>query len=375
MRPARDTPAWPRRRRWPLATLGLGVTLAHLWAAGRWLPARLGEGAADGRPRRIEVSFVRELQPAEPVPVSAPPPPAAPRRLARTLPGPAAAASAGAGEPLTPGLTPLLPAPDAPLASGEMPSLLGEPLPAILELPPSAVAAAPAASAPQPFEWPPSTRLSYTLSGQYRGPVEGRAQVEWLRKDQRYQVHMDVTIGPPFAPLMSRRVSSEGDLTPQGLRPLRYDEATQVAWRDARRYTVWMEGPRVRFADGSEQVRPADVQDSASQFVQLTWMYTMQPELLQAGRSVQLQLAMQRRLQAWTYEVQGTETLHTPAGPVSAVHVKPRREARPGGDLSAEMWFAPTLQYLPVRIIIRQDEQTYIDLLIERLPEQAAPAR
>jgi hypothetical protein len=36
------------------------------------------------------------------------------------------------------------------------------------------------------------------------------------------------------------------------------------------------------------------------------------------------------------------------------------------------MWFAPSLQYLPVRILIRQDAQTYVDLLIDRLPEQAA---
>ncbi|MCK7499214.1 MAG: hypothetical protein MZW92_58610 [Comamonadaceae bacterium] len=27
------------------------------------------------------------------------------------------------------------------------------------------------------------------------------------------------------------------------------------------------------------------------------------------------------------------------------------REPRPGGELAAEMWFAPTLQYLPVRIV------------------------
>ena len=39
------------------------------------------------------------------------------------------------------------------------------------------------------------------------------------------------------------------------------------------------------------------------------------------------------------------------------------------------MWVAPSLQYLPVRLLIRQDAQTYIDLLIERLPQQAEPGR
>jgi hypothetical protein len=54
--------------------------------------------------------------------------------------------------------------------------------------------------------------------------------------------------------------------------------------------------------------------------------------------------------------------------------VRPRREARAGGDLVPEMWFAPSLQSLPVRILIRQDEDTYVDLRIDRLPEQAEPA-
>ena len=52
----------------------------------------------------------------------------------------------------------------------------------------------------------------------------------------------------------------------------------------------------------------------------------------------------------------------------------PRREARSGSDLTAEFWAAPSLQYLPVRIVIRQDAETYIDLLIDRLPQQAAAA-
>jgi hypothetical protein len=67
--------------------------------------------------------------------------------------------------------------------------------------------------------------------------------------------------------------------------------------------------------------------------------------------------------------------LWTPAGPVDTVHVKPRREMRGGSDLAAEMWVAPTLQYLPVRILIRQDAETYVDLNIEQLPEQAAERR
>jgi hypothetical protein len=357
-----------------LAGLGLAVTLAHLWLADAWWPERLGEGAADTRPRRIEVAFVRQLAPTAP-PAAAPRPPPRPRpRSVVAALAPAAAASA-ADVPAEPAAVPALEPelqPPLPLAQVEP-----TPLPAALEpAPPAPPEPAASAAAPAPaFEWPPSTRLTYTLTGNYRGPVYGQAQVEWLRAGTRYQVHMDLSVGPAFAPLMSRRVSSEGEVTPEGLRPRRYDEETRVALREPRRLTVFLDTDVVRLANGAEVPRPAGVQDSASQFVQLTWVYTTRPEQLQPGRSVELPLALPRVVQPWTYDVVGVETLATPAGPVEAVHVKPRREPRPGGDLTAELWVAPSLQYLPVRIVIRQDEQTHIDLQIDRLPEQAGAGR
>ena len=225
------------------------------------------------------------------------------------------------------------------------------------------------------FAWPPSTRLSYTLTGHYRGPVEGQAQVEWLLQGARYQVHMDLSIGPAFAPLASRRASSEGLVSPQGLQPRRYDEVTRALLRQAQHLTVWLDEDRVRLANGRVEARPAGVQDSASQFVHLTWLFTTQPALLQAGQSVALPLALPRQLEPWVYDVVGAQTLATPAGDVQTFHVKPRRPPRPGNDLTAEIWVAPSLQYLPVRIVIRQDADTYLDLLIARLPQQAAPQR
>jgi hypothetical protein len=121
---------------------------------------------------------------------------------------------------------------------------------------------------------------------------------------------------------------------------------------------------------------PPRVQDTASQFVQLTWLFTTQPALLEVGRTVELPLALPRRTDSWYYEVIAKERLATPAGDVEAFHLKPRRaEKRPRGELSAEVWFAPTLQYLPVRIRIQQDADTFVDLTMDAAPMQAAPER
>ena len=41
------------------------------------------------------------------------------------------------------------------------------------------------------------------------------------------------------------------------------------------------------------------------------------------------------------------------------------------GELSAEIWFAPQLRYFPVRILIRQDGDNFVDLMISKRPEMA----
>lgn len=374
------------------------VLLAHLWLADRWAPEGFGFGDESPRIARINVAFVRTLEPASP---PLPPPRRAATVAAAPVPAPAASAAgasdgaatapldaaaaaaataladagglSGAIEPAPPArLDPPASAaadagPSALAASAAAPDTASSPVESV---PAAALGPEPAASAPA-FEWPPSTRLSYVLTGNYRGPVEGQARVEWVMVGRRYQVHLEVSVGPPFAPLVARRLSSEGEVTPDGLVPRRYEEETRVAFRDPRRLAIIFEPERVLLPGGRTVPRPSGVQDSASQFVQMTWLFITQADLLAPGRSIELPLALPRQVDAWIYDVLGEETLYTPVGQLQAMHVRPRREARPGGDLTAEFWVAPTLQYLPVRIVIRQDAETWVDLLLERLPQQA----
>ncbi|MCG3189367.1 MAG: hypothetical protein LKCHEGNO_01741 [Burkholderiaceae bacterium] len=106
--------------------------------------------------------------------------------------------------------------------------------------------------------------------------------------------------------------------------------------------------------------------------MQLTWLFTTQPQMLQPGRSIEVPLALPRRVEVWQYDVTGQETLRLPFGEVSTMHVKPRRLHRPGSEITTQMWFAPDLQYLPVRILVEQGDDTFIDLQLERAPQQAA---
>ena len=365
--------AGARGRRLRRAVAGGLLLLVVIWLhyllADQLPDSRLGIGAADSRPKRLDISFVRELAPTAPPAVAPRVLPAAPQRSAAAA-APAASVPSASLPPEVPpaeALAAVTSEAAASAASAPQDSPADAPAAVLAE----AVPPEPAASAPV-FEWPPSTRLSYQLTGHYRGPVDGQASVEWLRSGGRYQVILDISVGPSFAPLLSRRITSDGELTTEGLRPRRYDEETKVALREPRRLSIIFDDENVRLPGGKVLPLPPGVQDTASQFVQLTWIFTTQPERLQTGRSVELPLALPRYLDRWLYEVLERETLDTPVGPIETVHVKPRREPRPGVELTAEVWVAPSLQYLPVRIVIRQDAETWVDLRVTRLPQQEA---
>ena len=101
-------------------------------------------------------------------------------------------------------------------------------------------------------------------------------------------------------------------------------------------------------------------------------MFTTRPELLAPGSVVTVPLALPRNVSRWSYDVMPSETVATPFGAVDTIPLRPRRSATRGGDLVSEIWFAPGLAYLPARIRIRQDEDTFIDLVLKRKPQLAA---
>lgn len=378
--------AWPRRAGWwlLLAAVLIGHALATLWLQDNLV----GWGDGDKpMPARMEVAFVQVLAPAAPPPAPGPMARPAPKKAKARAVAPAASAPPADSVPTLPEpappsqavATPAVPPPidvvDPPALAAVAEAASASRLAAATAT--VTAAATPAASAPAlaaAFEWPPSTRLTYALSGNYRGEVHGSARVQWVRQGSRYQVHLDIAIGPSFAPLISRRMTSDGDLGDQGLVPRRYDEATRLPFQQPRRLTLQFTPEQVTLANGSQQEAPPGLQDTASQFVQLTWLFTTQPELLRVGNTVAMPLALPRRVGRWVYDILGQERLATPIGAIDTFHLKPRLgERRPGSELSAEVWFAPRLQYLPVRIRIQQDAETFIDLMINAAPLQAAP--
>ena len=229
------------------------------------------------------------------------------------------------------------------------------------------------ADAPGP-EWPLSTQLRYTVVGHVQGPVHGDAEVEWLRQGARYQVRLRVGIGPRLAPFGQRRLVSAGRITPRGIAPERYDEETQILWRTPRGFSVRFEGGDVVLAQGQRLPSPAGVQDSASQFVHLTWLLLTGREPARTGHVITVPLALPGSLGPWRYEVVGDSSLDTALGPVRAWHLRPQAPLPPNA-LAAQVWLAPSYQYLPVQIRIEQGDGLWLLLTLAAPPlQEAVPA-
>lgn len=348
----------PRLRRWLLPALVLAVHALMLDRLGRELapPSVLKTMAPP--------MYTRLLQPQAPPPVVVAAPaaaaPARPRPTARAVP-PRPAASTPQAPAEAPAPTPVAEAPAVP-ASNPAP----EPASAAPEEPAVAEAAATPASAPATpalDRWPGDTRLSYRLGGRFRsGDLYGDARVQWQREGDRYQVRVDIDV-TLFATLV---MTSQGTVTPDGLMPRAYEEQTP-----RRRRSALLGETTLSLENGKTFARPPGVQDTASQFVELAHRFTTGKEKLEVGQSVSFPMARPGGLDHWTYDVVGREMLQTPnLGTVEAFHLKPRPLANPRGNITAEMWFAPSLQYLPVRIKVMMGSEATVDLLVDRIEQR-----
>lgn len=271
-----------------------------------------------------------------------------------------AAVSAAPAKPLPPASSPT---PEPPSPGPEKVAIA----PAVESAPalPAASAAVAAASSPGASNldsWPADTRLNYRLTGWYRGEVNGRARVQWQRQQERYQARIEIEIDP----FITLTMTSQGEVVGQGLSPRLFEELRQTRARSVR-----LEADAVVLGDGRRLPRPAAVQDTASQFVELSHRFSTGKEKLEVGRSTEVWLARPGGVDLWTYDIVEREILQTrDLGAIEAFHLKPRAVANPRGNINAEMWFAPSLQYLPVRIRINMGADTFVDLMVDKIEQR-----
>lgn len=339
--------------------LGVGVTLVHLWLLGSM--ARLGVHASPAPPTPLSFSTRRIQAAPQPAPQLAPAPAARPARAPATATAAHAAASALARtEP--PAAAPA--ADDTPVQAHTAPEPAAQPAePALAQAGPApdpVPAKLPAASESPRLQVPGSVRLSYELSGQARGfPYSAQAQITWQQDGQRYEAALVLS----GLLLMSPRTSSSvGEIGPLGVAPRRFSD--RMRGEQATHFEP--EQGRIIFSNNAPEVPwQAGVQDRLSVFFQLASMIAGDPARFVPGAQVQVPAAAGREVDHWTFTVTGTPTLALPAGEQATVAL--RREPRRLHDQGVDIWFAPALGYLPVRIRIVQGNGDVLDQRLSAL--------
>jgi hypothetical protein len=315
-------------------------------------PATAVPAAAEAEAAELATQAASKPKPAKRPEKQPPPPPAA-----KDTP-PEAAAAASAPEPV---------------AKAEEPASVPASAPQVAtasSAPPSA-ASAPESTATGPaFEWPLATRVTYKITGNFRGEVHGSAVVEWIKRGDRYQVHNDFLIGPSFAPIGSRRFTSDGVITPEGLVPERFESIDKLLVKNNPPKFINFTADEVELPSGEKVAKLPGVQDPASHYIQLSYQLIQKPGLLKVGTSILVPLAWQKRQEMIAYDVLAEEMLDTPLGKLNTFRLKPRRMNDLKMDALAEIWVAPSLQYLPIKFYAQQGPEIFLELVMDKPPQQ-----
>ena len=241
-----------------------------------------------------------------------------------------------------------------------MPVLAAEPTPSPPAAPQAPVLAqADGVQTPPPsdspkLQLPGSVRLQYELSGQSRGlNYSANALLTWHNEVTRYEARLLIS----GLLLLTPRLSiSAGELGPQGVAPRRFSDKA----RSEQATHFQPERGRIVFSNNAPEApwQPG-VQDRLSLFFQLAGMLAGEPKRYGPGTQVRVPTTGTREVDTWTFTVTGTPTLTLPSGEQATVAL--RREPRRAYDQTIEIWLAPHLGFVPVRMRITQGNGDVLD--------------
>ena len=211
-----------------------------------------------------------------------------------------------------------------------------------------------ASSAAPPVRLPAPVKLAFDVAGQAKKfDYQARAELVWQHDGARYEARQEISaflVG-------SRTQRSTGMVTPQGLQPERFGDRN----RSERAAHFDYARGRVTFsANTPEAAVGPGAQDRLSVFIQLAGLLAATPERFVPGTQLTLTTVSATSADRWTFTVEAPETLTLPAGTLPTLKLQrlPRRDY----DQKAELWLAPSMGYLPVRIKITQANGDFADL-------------
>lgn len=349
----------------PAAPTGQVFSTRTIAAAPAPVAAPLPPPAATPAPQPAAPAPVPRKRTPRPLPVAEAPPPAElptapPEPVAPPEPATEAAVAPATAEPPAPpepAASAAVAAASAPAAPASTPAEVVNPTAAGIDIaPPGSGTGQQASAAAPPVQIPAPVRLTYEVKGQAKKfDYTARAELLWQHDGSRYEARQEVSaflIG-------SRSQRSTGLVSAQGLQPERFGDRSRS---EQAAHFDYAQG-RVTFSANTPQaaIGPG-AQDRLSMFIQLAAMLSADPARYTPGTQITLTTVSARNADRWTFSVEAPEMLNLPVGAMPTLKLLrlPRRDY----DQKAELWLAPGLNYLPVRIKLTQSNGDFADLLL-----------
>jgi len=323
----------------------------------------------------VTSSTVRWIVPKPPPP---PAPPPAPKKLPpppppepeavvelQPLPEPPPEVEVAEGTPEDSTPVPEAPIPEVPSEPPPSPptELAGTPPVASERAQPEPVASGPRLG---PLHLPTEGQLDYQVKGQHKGlNYNAGGQLTWRIEGERYEAQMTVK-----AFLLGSRVhTSVGHITPHGLAPERFGDRS----RSEKAAHFDYEAKRIRYSRNSpDAVLQPGTQDQLSVSLQLSMLIHAQPSAYAEGQELNLPVSNASYIEVWKFKIGPLTELELPAGTLTTrlLTRSPRREF----DKTLQVWLAPALGYLPVRLRITEHNGDFVDQLLDTVPSFVQPA-
>ncbi len=199
----------------------------------------------------------------------------------------------------------------------------------------------------------PPARVRYQLTAQSHGiTLSGDGELLWRHDGHQYEAQLQASAR--FLPTRTQR--STGALTAEGLAPQRFSDKSRH--EEATHFE--RESGKVIFSSNKpEAVLQPGAQDRLSVMLQLGALIAGAPQKYPAGTSISIQTASTRDAEPWVFVVDGLQTLQLPGGTVEGLKLsrQPRREY----DVKVELWLAPGMAYVPVRLRLTQPNGDWVD--------------
>lgn len=222
-------------------------------------------------------------------------------------------------------------------------------------LPISLAFALPAAAQVVP---PARVEIEYELSRNGRTMAEVVERLE--HADGSYQLTETWKGRGIYALLGRAKRTSAGRLGAEGPRPAEYVD--ERSGRDTQRVTFdWGANTITRRYKGATRTEPVplDTQDRLSFLLKLGYAS-------QKGEPFSFHIADGRGMSRHSYKPNGRERLATPAGEFETVKLIRKNEG--SGEVS-EIWLAADRSYLPVRILVLEDDGTRYEHMARRISQ------